>query len=199
MTDTKENVSKKQIAQYLDLLVKNFGLQNPVPEKALTILFNAKLYNECIKEIKDNLRLACGLKVFHHEDTSFPDRKAEAVIRLLVPMPLYGSKSFDDLSLELHLRKSLQANYYKFMYCIAHEMSHIVLHGTKHALYESEVATDLFVMVYGFESIMAKGRKGCGYLTDKNFEYAQKYLEKIRKRKAFLQKINTFFRKFKAS
>jgi predicted SprT family Zn-dependent metalloprotease len=196
----KEVLSKEKIRFYLDTLIERFNLSEPVSEKALTILFSTNLFGECVKEIKDKMRISCILNVLTYEDHVFPDKGAAASITTSDNIPIYGTKSFDNYRLTLNLTKSLRKNYHRFVYCVAHEMSHVVLYSTRQDLRYSEVATDLFVMVCGFENIMAQSRtkeSHLGYLDHEHFIYAQKYLAKIRKKRkilAFVKKVRIFIK-----
>ena len=46
----------------------------------------------------------------------------------------------------------MDGTFEEFIYAVAHEMSHVRLITDGHALKESEVATDILVLVMGFES-----------------------------------------------
>lgn len=195
-----EVLSRKIIRTYLDALVKSFGTRTAIPEKALSILFETRLFSECVREIKLKMHLPCGLKVYYHTDTTFPEPEAAAFISLPERMPYYGSKNFELMSIPLHVKKWLCSDYHAFVYCIAHEMSHIVLFCTHHSHRDSEIATDLFVMVCGFENVMQKGKKRIGYIDDYHFSYAKTYLDRLRKGKkglTILQQIKWFLRSFK--
>ena len=125
----------------------------------------------------------------------FPKHDAAAFVSLPSDnMPLFGSPEFNKLTVPIHFRNSITAKFETFVYVIAHELSHIVLHSTKNPLRNSEIATDLFVMNRGFSDVMAKGRKHFkitwtqetlysidkfGYLSDSNFEMAQKYIKQL--------------------
>lgn len=187
----EEILSVALVEKYIDSLVTSFTAQDPVSEKALSILFNANLYGECIREVKLKMKLDCALGVYHYEDVKFPVSGAAAYISIPKVMPFYGSASFQKLSLRLCLKKSLRKNYHSFVYCIAHEMSHVVLHSTSHPLRHSEIATDLFVIVSGFGEIMQKGRYGYGYLDDFHFYYAISYLNKKLGRTTVVQETKT--------
>ncbi len=181
------------------MLSKSFGINSLIPLTALQILFDYNLFNECIKEIKDRMGIPCTLRVRYHADHIFPEKGASAFITNYEHTPYYGSQAFKNLVFEVHFRESLKKDFYKFLYAVTHELSHIVLNSTHHRLKESEVATDLFVMTCGFEHIMEKGRISMGYLDNEHFLYAQKYLQRLRLGKqgmTFTEKIETIFQRF---
>ena len=174
-----EKLSIPLVKNHLDILTKSFLPQAPVSEKALSILFNANLYGEVIREIKLKMNLPCTIGIRTYEDDKFPIKTAAGFIGIPSIMPMYGSTSFENLKLELSIRKSLRSNYYKFGYVSTHEMAHVCLYSRYHSLRESEIATDLLVIVMGFGQIMLHGRKDCGYLDDFHFNFAMSYFQKI--------------------
>ena len=126
-------------------------------------------------------------------EKDFPQNDAAAFVNLPKDnMPLFGSVEFNKLVIPIHFKNSITSKFETFVYVMAHELAHIVLHSTKNPLKDSEIATDLFVMNRGFTEIMEKGRdlfqisnklehtnQKFGYLNDKNFEIAKKYIRQL--------------------
>ena len=89
-------------------------------------------------------------------------------------MPLYGTREFEKLKIMLLIfKRTTEQPFETFAYCIAHELSHIVLSSIRHPLRDNEVAVDLTAMILGFSDIVMAGRRTSerhfGYLSDEQF------------------------------
>ncbi len=199
-----ENATRADIRFYLHVLHQSLGIREPISEKALKILFETNLFGECVLGIMRKMGLSNKVKVICYSNEKYPRPGSAAYIDLPVNMPLFGSKQFKEILIPVCIKKEITYNYDTFVITIAHELAHIVLHSTKSKLRMSEVATDLFVLLSGFQRNVIKGRKVIteneheivtstyGYLTDDNFSYALSYIEKIRKGKKSGNWFDTF-------
>lgn len=200
-TDTKDN---EDIHNYIDRLVKSYGIQEPVKHQALKILFDNHLYAECVLEIMRKMGLNNRVKLISYSYFKYPGNNGTvAFVTIPSNAPPFYSSSFNNLKIQVSIRDDLKKKYETFVYVIAHELSHIVLRGMKHPLKDSEIATDLFVMIRGFNEIMEKGRtstdESYGYLNSVTFKSAKDYIEKLHKEKEQDISYQEFKRKFNLS
>jgi len=111
-------------------------------------------------------------------------------------MPLLGTPTFKQTLATVFLSKSflMRANFDQVVLAVAHEIAHIVLNGTNHALRDQETAVDLTAMLLGYrdfyvggcESVRVERRwfsrvethahQRYGYLTPDEVRYADRIL-----------------------
>ncbi len=199
---TKEEVTNQQIEGYIEKLVRTYGFHPPVNETALKIEFDHHLYAECVLEIMRKMGLPNKVKVTCYSDAKYPDPTSAARIQLSLPMPRFGSQKFNSMKVPVEIKESVKNNFHGFVTAITHELSHVVMHSTNHELQNSEIATDLCAVVFGFSSYMIKGKRiitnkkiltahgvatqylEIGYLSLEQLTYAAVYIEKLRQRPA---------------
>lgn len=117
--------------------------------------------------------------------------KADWVADVELPerMPLFGTREFCRMEFKIRIRRSYCYGPFKAFLCaIAHELAHIVINSISHPLRNSDVATDLFMMIAGFSDVMKEGRminetSRLGYLNDHQFKLAYDYLKKLKRKK----------------
>ncbi len=197
----QDEEGKKEIVAIMDDLFNSFGIQNPVEHIGLKIQFNNHLYAECVLEIMKQMKLNNKVKLICYPYFKYPGKpESAAFVNIPSNAPPFYSKAFSNLKIEVSIRDDLRRNYETFIYTIGHELSHIVLNGMNHPLKDSEVATDLFVMMRGFSEIMEKGRKynnqTFGYLSTEQFKVAKEHIEKLYKERRQEQDYQEFKRKF---
>ncbi|MEN8251966.1 MAG: hypothetical protein ABFQ53_00070 [Patescibacteria group bacterium] len=178
-----------QVAKCVKDLNSCLPLQNDASLKAATIQFNAGVYTECIREIKERMQISCTLLVAH-TDTYFNGKNALAEIRVSQDMPSYGTKAFKEHSIKLIVSYELR-NHGAITYIrgIAHEMSHIVLYSLQNKYEESEIATDITSMLLGFSQATRESRSNAGYLNGVNFWTAYILIKILQLKKNTLDKI----------
>lgn len=198
---TSSTKTNEDIHDYINQLVKSYGLQEPIKHQALKVLFDNHLYAECVLDIMKKMGLNNKVKLVSYSYSKYPGANGSAAF-VTIPSnaPPFYSSAFNNLKIEVSIRSDLKNRYETFIYVIAHELSHIVLRGMKHPLKDSEIATDLFVMVRGFSEIMEKGRisidENYGYLNSLTFKSAKDYIEKLHKEKQQDASYREFKRKF---
>lgn len=189
----KEEVNNQTIEFYIQKLVAMYGVYPMVNETALRIQFDHGLYAECVLEIMRKMGLQNTVKVICYADYKYPCPISAARIMLPVPLPKIGTSQFKQLRISVEMRESVKKHFYTFISSIAHELSHIVMHGTNHELQDSEVATDLCMLVFGFSDFVIKGKTfsqwtvlgnqntEVGYLSRPQLDHAVYYLNQLRK------------------
>lgn len=188
----QNNLSNQDIEKYLDILSQSFGLYPMVNETSLKIQFEYQLYTEVVYEMLRRMGLPVRIKIICYSDEKYPDKEAFARILIPVDIPRIGTESFKSLRIHLEIRACLKNNFDKFVTVIAHELSHLILHGTDHQLKDSEEATDLCSILFGFGHFLEKAngrvlfigtmqfQEHLGYLSDEQRDHAIAYIEKLR-------------------
>lgn len=197
----KETISDTQLIGYIDKLVASFGLYQNVNETALRIQFDHNLYPECVREIMQKMGIINSVKLRKYSKQKWPHKNAAAVIELPQTFPTFASAEFKKMLLLVEICETTTEDFYAFVSSIAHELSHIVLHGTKHELHKSEIATDLCAMVFGFSEYYLKGRTTVvpdilwgkvvhkkGYLDDHQCTLSYEYIQGLQRERFGKQK-----------
>ncbi len=188
------------ISECLRELTQSFEKRDAILDNSLRILFENNLYAECVLEIMRKMGLSNTVKVTAYSDSKYPrlDHSAAFISLPVNNIPPIDSTEFTQLRIPIGIKLSAVKKFETFVYIIAHELSHLVLHGANNSLKGSEVATDLFVIVSGFGHIMGSGIQGrttkyfdshnkgyhteyrhYGYLTLEEVVFAQNYLNKL--------------------
>jgi hypothetical protein len=185
---------------------RNGQIEKAIDENEIKHNFYNHDYAKCVQGIMQNMGLNNKVKVVCYPDQKYPGKDSNAFVTIPSNLPIFNSAAFNDTTIVISIKKSItmapaykKNSYELFVYVIAHELSHIILHGMKHALRNSEVATDLFVMINGFSDIMKIGMSEYysdveyrsnrtithsrsvhhGYLSRSDFEIADKHLKII--------------------
>lgn len=186
----------KHIQNILDDHIEMYGLRPEISLKALVILFNHNLYEECILEVLRHYNISVKLRIVKTELEN-----ANARIRIMDPMPAYNSLEFKNERFVVEYdRKYAVLSMERFIFAIAHELGHVFLYSRFSPHRHSEQATDLIAMVMGFDAAYEKSRmlvvpnqsifsnkqefSIVGYLSEEELSFARNYL--IKKRKEIL-------------
>jgi hypothetical protein len=110
--------------------------------------------------------------------------------------PIFGSESFQSHVTRLSIGESMRFERFEsFLSLVAHELRHICLFSRYHSLRQSEIATDLDVLLNGYCKVYKNGRKlyngRLGYLSDSQFAVAFvaiRFLLFFKRMKGFLKK-----------
>lgn len=201
------------------------GVQDDISTIELQKYFSDGDYGECIRIIKKQLRLPLTIRVIYAEDSSEPtlslrmkrayqkvtstapvrtktkvaipkqSEDSPAFIQIPQPLPMYGSKAFENITIPMYLRTQVinENNFESFCLVVTHELSHIVLHSLRHTLRYSEVATDITGMILGFIEVIKIGRSRVikktktektiatyGYLSDEQFRLAYDTIQSLK-------------------
>jgi len=189
----KNNLSLKDIETYLDILSMSFGLYPMVSETSLKIQFENQSYTDVVYEMLRRMGLAAvRIKIICYSDEKYPEK--EAFARILIPrnLPRIGTETLKLFKITIEIRACLKSDFNKFITVIAHELSHLILNGTDHPLKDSEEATDLCSLLFGFghflketnDKVLFIGnmrfQEHLGYLSNKQRDHAIAYIEKLR-------------------
>lgn len=192
LTTLKEEINNRTIELYIDKLVASYGIYPIVKETALKIQFDHNLFSECVIEIMKKMGLSNKIRVTCYADYKYPCSTSAARISLPMPMPVFGSVKFNTFQMHIEIKDSIRKNFYAFVSSIAHELSHVIMFGTNHELRESEVATDLCMLVFGFSDFVRKGKNvtqwtvfgnkniTLGYLSTSQLNHAVNYINHLR-------------------
>ncbi|TAK95322.1 hypothetical protein EPO05_04505 [Patescibacteria group bacterium] len=151
----------QSVLDILQTLVKIERVQDsisPEAEAAMRRDFETGNYVQCIKRIRANFNMRVPLKAEYVGDGKLPlpgrPVGSPAVVYLPAYMPLFGTEQFNSLLITMRINRLLLTTRYElFVTAVAHELSHVLLYGLHHPLCESEVATDLLPMLFGFAEI----------------------------------------------
>ncbi len=194
--------------------VSSVGIKNNISHDrmhAFRNLFEEEKFNQLILGMKKDMRLETKifykfqpdselvssmgsspfsseiLRMYKEYNIPFDRSKEPAFVRFSEP-PYFGTKSFENHRFELVIGETMKYESAEaFVYLVAHELSHIVLHSIRHRLKQSEIATDICAIILGYGDVMRKGRVlagnvGLGYLTDEQFEIAYEIIDQKKTR-----------------
>ena len=176
----------KLIKSYIDELLQSFGrVTPPVNADTLARLHGRKDYAAMLGWIKNSmgLDLRVGLRIVDSIGPSAP-----MWIETPRPMPAYGTEQFRRVRVIVNAwRDVLETKPFGWIVAgFAHELSHVVLFATGHALQHEEKAVDLTAMILGFqnfvveaEKIEANRKEWFGYLTTGERQFARQYLRQV--------------------
>ncbi len=207
----QETLTNEQIKQYIDQLVSFYGHCDPIKETALSILFQQNLYGECLRQIMIYMRLKTRIKITYLPTHAYQDDKSLGYVTIPETLPFIGTPAFKEMLFVICAKAEAKQNFHTFVYMLSHEVSHIVLHGSNHPLKQSEMATDLCTLVFGFEEFVSKGRctiasnpvlgsqslVTTGYLSHEQVLFATSYLRTLRKKASNKKRNEAIFSWFK--
>jgi len=156
--EKEKEEKRKHLSVLLKQLINDFGIKEPVPDGGLKILFSNNLYAECTLEIMRKMGLTNTVKIICYPDEKFPKKDNSAAF-ITLPLSQVGPSAIlsSTKKIEIAIKKSITKKYETFVYVIAHELSHIILHGKYHKLKDSEEATDIYAIISGFAEIIKDG------------------------------------------
>jgi hypothetical protein len=192
----KEQINNKTLELYIDKLISSYGLYPTINEAGLRIQFEHNLYAECVLSVMRYFKLNNKVKVVCYADHLYPCKDSFAKVHLPCFVPIYGTDQFNRLKITVEMRETGKKHFYAFIRSLSHELAHIILHSTRHDLHQSEIATELCTLVFGFSDFMRKGsiykivkngelhRCTIGYLTEDQIRHSTQYIECLRKNAA---------------
>lgn len=145
------------LTKYLHQLRQSLPRVPPIPAGALKALHAVQDYEGMLRLIKKTMNIESKLRVGWVNKGGSED--APAWVEVPPQMPLYGSKEFREMTIQVYFRKSFlaQSTYDQVAIVVAHELSHVVLDSIWHPLRRCEKAVDLTAMVLGFRRLYASG------------------------------------------
>jgi uncharacterized protein YecT (DUF1311 family) len=141
------------VAKYLHQLQQTLPQVPPISGWGLKSLHEARDYEGMVRLVRKTMNVEVKLKVGWVN--SGGNENAPAWIKLPSEMPIYGSRQFREMTLEVFFRKSFleQSTYDQVASAVAHELSHVVLESIRHPLRKCEKAVDLTAMLLGFSRL----------------------------------------------
>jgi hypothetical protein len=191
MRPIRKEMLESQLRQLCEALG---GGRPPVARKQLWIMYNEKNYTGMVKFVRDSMNLGLRIRVGLSNVES--PTQAPAWVQMPSPMPPFGTPAFKQTLVTVFLSKSFlsRATFDQVILAVAHEISHIVLNGTNHALRDQETAVDLTAMLLGYRDFYVGGCESVrierrwfsrvethahqryGYLTPNEVRYADRIL-----------------------
>lgn len=185
-------MSDIDVRAYIDQLRRQLPYVPPVPVEKIRSLHRKGNYGAIVKLIRSTMNVDVGLTL-HWTDGAPPKHipNAAAWITLPTKMPFYGTPEFNQLKLDMFIRKSFAqtTSYDQFAITIAHELSHVVLDSIEHPLRREEKAVDLTAMILGFSYLYRRAahtfksigyhkfrREWLGYLSERELATASRLL-----------------------
>lgn len=171
------DVRTGMIVEYIrDISASLGGIRPLAQEEKLRTLHRRKDFVDMIGHIKTEMRLGMRLRVGLVNNGGTP--KTPAWIHLPDPMPLYGSKEFEDMVITMHIQKPfLREHPFEMVVAVmAHELSHVVLTGIWHRLHQEEMAVDLTAMILGYRDFY---RRGCEYSIQSEMDYETPFVDEV--------------------
>jgi hypothetical protein len=144
--------------RYLRKLRELLPYVPPVDLAELERLHRARDHKAIVQIVKRLMNIEeITFKVFWVPDGAAQNanlRDAPAWVKIPSEMPLYGSKEFRKMTIEIFFRKSFfEQSYDRAILAAAHELSHVVLESIRHPLRRCEKAVDMTVMLLGFSRL----------------------------------------------
>lgn len=143
---------KQEIFSITKELQRTFQ-NHQIDNKLLENCFNDGKYAHIISIMRKHMSIFCKLSVKYisRELSSEEINKiiAPAYVDLPEYFPPYGSQQ-NNLKIQLTFYKDLMGTYFRFVTMMAHELSHVLLHSINHPLKQSEEATDITALIFGF-------------------------------------------------
>lgn len=148
----------REIIEMAQIIKKTFPNRKTINERMLEQLFNEKKYAQLISAIKNHMGITlkisvkCINKEIHLNEEGTP-------AGILIPdiFPVYGSNDYQRLVLDLFIDKKVLDYFHLFVMVISHELAHVVLHSINHQLKNSEEATDITAINFGFSKFFELG------------------------------------------
>jgi hypothetical protein len=147
----------------------------PIDETELEKHFKAQRYSEMVSLIRRQLCLDIRVMLALVNSGGKPNSPAWVVSPS--PMPMIGTKSFENALITLYLRKSFlhEAGFDTVAAGIAHEFSHVILNSLHHRLKKQEEFVDLTAMFLGFKDFFLTGavvvKRHAGWTETAQFSY----------------------------
>jgi hypothetical protein len=157
-TPVQDDTFYKNLCRIVEELLQTFPLKPAINDSLIKKHFDDRNFALCKSEIQKKMGIECQVKLISYEDDKFPGReRTNGFVTIPNNIPLIATEQFRNFRFEITIKKSTKIKYETFVYTLAHEMSHILLHSIKHRLKDSEEATDILPMLLGFSNIMKNG------------------------------------------
>ncbi|MFC1637903.1 hypothetical protein ACFL2R_00620 [Patescibacteria group bacterium] len=172
------NLTNREVSNIFSELVRSFGFRNLGKDDwdQMADFYEKGDYSECAWFIMRLFGIKAFVSIYAIEKWS--RKKSKAYVRVNDTVPHFDSLEFEGEEFEIFVSKSsLELSLETFVYIIGHELAHIFLYAQNHELRESEIATDILLICFGFKKvkgILSFGDKSVGvygYLKVSQFYY----------------------------
>ena len=177
------------IKSYMESLVKVVGINEKVDDALLIDKVADGKTKEVVEAIARQLRLPVSIRL-HESQEARPGVLAE--VKIPPDLPMWGLASLKGYPLNVTVYKGHDATPSRFIYVVAHELSHVVLKSLGRVDEDKDVhekQTDLTVLLLGFATSFRLGKdtlgEVAGYLSANEVEYAYSlYLKMLAAKRA---------------
>ena len=143
--------------------------------------------NALLDEIKKFPNSEVALQSFEIFNTPIGNYTYKELAHVSVKyIPFFGTESFRNYETPMKIGESMKyESFESFVTVLAHEFMHISLFSRMHPLRDSEVATDIGILLTGYAEVARVGRIGrnqkpIGYLTNKQFNFVYRLIKIIK-------------------
>jgi hypothetical protein len=144
----------KEIREITHSLLHSLGKRPAINEETLASHFKEKKYTHLVSELKKHMGISCIISIKYHTGKLMymNENGADVPAWVYIPeqMPLYKSKEYNAMNIELNIHEHCSSSFTQFMMIVTHELSHIVLHSLRNKYKMSEIATDIAAIVLGY-------------------------------------------------
>jgi hypothetical protein len=161
-----------EIRDWVGQLTRSLGEPRPPADaRELECLFEARDYAGMLRSVKAKLRLNMRLWLGLANSggpISRSGRPAPAWVEGTTPMPMYGTRAFEQHQVTVFIRKTFIADvpFGVIVIAMAHELCYVVLDAIGHPLREQEEAVDLTAMLLGYRDFYLKYASSVSSKTD---------------------------------
>jgi hypothetical protein len=192
-------ISLEYINKAIDELVAIWGVKTPLSTLDFKVQFGKKSPKEVIEFISSYFYLPVKiyLNIVPNGNNNNAFSGVAAEVSIPGNLPMYGSPELIDFKINVRVKEGSLKYPIPFATIMAHEFCHVLLHSYGHPKKDSEIYTDLLVMLLGFQDIFRLGRRdktvsnygsktvthtsNIGYLNDTQFNYAYRKISNLLK------------------
>lgn len=148
----------EQVQEFYSSLEESFGKpKSPVDFGVMQYAFVDGGLKGLLSRVNQEMRLSAKLRLAKVRSGG---PSAPAWVELPKPMPVWGSSSFQKTTFTVFVRDSFveQATLRTLVFCLAHELSHILLESVGHKFRNDEKCVDATAMHFGFAEYLYQSR-----------------------------------------
>lgn len=178
---------KKDLTKMIDSLVGFYNLDLRQRGIAHRVWFDHGLHTEIIIDYLKFFGVPANVRLIKTETRTATNPGTAGLIELPEPCPHFTTPAFRQHRFVIKIRPDVYRSYEKFVCVLTHELSHLILYSTLNEYRDSEVATDVLLILYGLQDEFLKGisvhNRTAGYITVEQTLFVGKRLEALRKKR----------------